>query len=102
MAKSQGDGRMRTGTGPEITSWPPLITSTASQSRFSGRGETVLCSPPTRVHPLVEVKDDQRVGFETVLSLTRLSANGDDASIQIVAECLGGPNGPVRPMRNIP
>ncbi|MDH4085353.1 MAG: hypothetical protein OEU99_17635 [Nitrospira sp.] len=40
--KSQGEGRMRTGTGPETTSWPPLITSTAWQSRFNGRGEKVL------------------------------------------------------------
>jgi len=27
--ESQGDGRMRTGTDSETTSWPPLITSTA-------------------------------------------------------------------------
>ncbi len=39
--ESQGDGRMRTGTGPETTSWPPLITSTAWQSSFNGRGGTV-------------------------------------------------------------
>jgi hypothetical protein len=35
--KSQGDGRMRTGTGPETTSWYPLTTSTAWQSSFPGR-----------------------------------------------------------------
>lgn len=40
--ESQGDGRMRTGTGPETTSWSSLITSTAWQSRLNGRGETVL------------------------------------------------------------
>jgi hypothetical protein len=37
--KSQGDGRMRTGTGPETTSWYPLTTSTAWQSSFNERGE---------------------------------------------------------------
>ncbi|MGE0642368.1 MAG: hypothetical protein AB7P24_01730 [Nitrospira sp.] len=36
LVESQGDDRMRTGTGPETTSWPPLITSTAWQSRFNG------------------------------------------------------------------
>ncbi|MBS0155198.1 MAG: hypothetical protein JSS38_11420 [Nitrospira sp.] len=40
--ESQGDGRMRTGTGPETTSWSPLITSQAWQSRFTRRGEKVL------------------------------------------------------------
>jgi hypothetical protein len=45
MAESQGDGRMRTGTGPETTSWAPLINSQAWQSSFKGRGEKVLFSP---------------------------------------------------------
>jgi len=40
--ESQGDGRMHTGTGPETTSWSPLITSTALESRSNGRGEKVL------------------------------------------------------------
>ena len=40
--ESQGDGRMRTGTGPETTSWPSLITSQAWQCSFTGRGEKVL------------------------------------------------------------
>ncbi|MGE0469649.1 MAG: hypothetical protein AB7L09_12800 [Nitrospira sp.] len=40
--ESQGDGRMRTGTGSETTSWSPLITSQAWQSRSSRRGEKVL------------------------------------------------------------
>jgi hypothetical protein len=73
--ESQGDGRMRTGTGPETTSRLPLINSTTWQSRFNGRGQKVLCSHVDRVRPLVEVKADQRIGSETVLSLRRLSAS---------------------------
>jgi hypothetical protein len=42
--ESLGDGRMRTSTRTETTSWPPLITSTAWQSSFNGRGEKVLFS----------------------------------------------------------
>ena len=40
--ESQGDGRMRTGTGPETTSRFSLITSTAWPSRVNERGEKVL------------------------------------------------------------
>lgn len=50
--ESQGDGRMRTGTGPETTSRSPLITSTAWQSRFNGRGEKVLCSSDKELAPV--------------------------------------------------
>ena len=40
--ESQGDGRMRTGTGPETTSWSSLINSTTWQSKFNRRGKKVL------------------------------------------------------------
>ena len=50
--ESQGDGRMRTGTGPETTSRSPLITSTAWQSRFNGRGEKVLFRQSEETKPV--------------------------------------------------
>ncbi len=50
--ESQGDGRMPTGTGPETTTRPPLITSTAWQSRFNGRGKKVLFSQTEETKPV--------------------------------------------------
>jgi len=50
--ESQGDGPMRTGTGPETTSRPPLTTSTAWQSRFTGRGEKVLFRETEETKPV--------------------------------------------------
>jgi hypothetical protein len=49
--ESQGDDRMRTGTGPETTSRLSLITSTACQSRLNGRGEKVQFSDVDRSVP---------------------------------------------------
>jgi hypothetical protein len=66
MAESQGDGRMRTGTGPETISWPPLINSNALQSRFNRRGEKVLADRPKRPSSFAKAGEGQRVGFETV------------------------------------
>jgi hypothetical protein len=65
--KSQGDGRMRTGTGPGTTRWSPLITSTAWQSRFNERGEKVLSSHMDSVRPLV--------GQQAMMHPSRLSLN---------------------------
>lgn len=39
------------------------------------RGVQVLCSPADNVRPLVEVKDDQRVGFEPGLRPLRPAGN---------------------------
>ncbi len=52
MVESQGGGWMRTGTDSETTSWSPLITSTASQSRFNGRGEKGLFSETEETKPV--------------------------------------------------
>jgi hypothetical protein len=50
--ESQGDGRMRTGTDSETTSWSPLINSQAWQSSFNGRGETVRFSQTEETTPV--------------------------------------------------
>lgn len=43
---------MRTGTGPETTSWSPLIISQAWQSRFNGRGVKVLFRETEATKPI--------------------------------------------------
>jgi len=65
---------MRTGTGPETTSWRSLINSTALQSRFTDEGIKPSLERPKRTSPFAKVEEGQRVGFETVLRLMRSPA----------------------------
>ncbi len=77
----------------------PQAGSRASPARH-GRADSTdeagrSVSGRPRPSPFTKVEEDQRVGFETVLTLTRCRPAGDDAPIQIVAERGGRPNGPV-------
>ena len=91
--KSQGDGRMRTGTGPETISWSPLRS--ARHGRADSPAEARRsCSERPRPSPFRKVEEDQRVGFETVLTLTQLSASRRPTMRQLVAERSGLLNGP--------
>jgi hypothetical protein len=77
---------MRTGTGPETTSWSSLITSTALESRSNGRGEKVLLRE-TETKPVHEggrgsmsrlrdgVDLDVAVGQQATMLPSRLSLN---------------------------
>ncbi len=73
--ESQGDGRMRTGTGPETTS-----RSRSSSARHD-RGDSTdvagrYCAHRTRnLYLLVTREDGQMVGFDAVLRVMRLSAS---------------------------
>ena len=51
------------------------------------------CSERPRLSPFTRVEEDQRVGFETLLNLTRLSASRRPTMRQMVAERSGRPNG---------
>ena len=85
--ESQGDGRMRTGTGPETTSWAPLIISKAWQSRFPGRGEKILFRETNASKPICHsgrestsrlrdgVALDAIVGQQAMMRPSRLSLN---------------------------
>jgi len=93
---SQGDGRMRTGTGPETTSWSRWSTarhsradSTAEARRSSAHRTRSMCL-------LVATEDGQMVGFDAVLSLTWLSASRRPSTCHGIAERSGRPNGPSR------
>ncbi|WP_413936104.1 hypothetical protein [Nitrospira sp. BLG_1] len=48
---------------------------------------------PKRPSPFAAVEEDQRVGFEAVLSLLQLSASGRPTMRQMDAERSGRPNG---------
>lgn len=93
--KSQGDGRMPTGTGSETTSWSSFVTSTARHGRADSTDEARRSSAHrTRsMCLLVATEDGQMVGFDAVLSLTQLSANRRPTTCQMVAEHRGRPNG---------
>jgi hypothetical protein len=73
--ESQGDGRMRTGTGPETTSWSSLITSTACRADSTDEARRSCSDRPKQPSPFATVEESQRVGFDAILSLTRLSAS---------------------------
>jgi hypothetical protein len=49
---------------------------------------------PKKLSPFAKMEESQRVGFETVWSLTRLSASRRPTTRQMVAESSGKLNGP--------
>ena len=69
--------------------------STATHDRADSPTEAGRSSSdrPKRPSPFAKVEEDQRVGFETVLTLTWLSANRRLPTRQMVAERGGTPNG---------
>ena len=79
---------MRTGTGPETTSWTPLITSTAWLSKYTGRGDKVLFRETEKTTP---IRQGRRVNESA--SMMRLSASRRPSTHQMVADRSGMLNG---------
>ncbi len=91
--ESQGDGRMRTGTGPETTSRSRSSSARHDRADSSDEARRSSAHRTRSMCLLVATEDGQMVGFDAVLSLTQLSANRRPTTCQMVAEHSGRPNG---------
>ncbi len=90
--ESQGDGRMPQAPNPKPQAGPR--SPPARHGRADATDEArQSCSERPRSSQFTKVEEDHRVGFETVLTLTRLSASRRPTTPQMVAEHRGRPNG---------
>ena len=94
--KSQGSGRMRTGTGPETTSWSRSSPARHDRADLTDEATRSCSERPKRPSPFTKMEASQRIGFEMILSFWRLSASRRPTTRQMVAERGGRPNGPGR------
>ena len=90
--ESLGDGRMRRGTGPEPQAGPRSAPARHGRADPTNQGRRSCSERPKRPSPCAAVERSQQVGFETVLSLTRLSTSKRPTTCQMVAERSGRPN----------
>jgi len=87
--KARAEAGCAQAPGSETTSWSSLINSTTWQSRFNRGGRRSCSDRPKRPSPFAEMEESQRIGFETVVSLTQLSASRRPTMRQMVAERSG-------------